>query len=124
MVVMPGRIGSQSATTDKSSPLVSPHCHRRGSFSGPVSFAVSLKVLHNYYMRCSTILLALGAFSLATAQASFDEINFNGFTPSTIIKSTGLTDCVQWDGYSLFVDEKRALVFSGEIHRELLSGTA
>jgi hypothetical protein len=103
-----------------------------------VSFAVSLKVLHNYYivskerdrhshlddMRCSTILLALGAFSLATAQASFDEINFNGFTPSTIIKSTGLTDCVQWDGYSLFVDEKRALVFSGEIHRELLSGTA
>lgn len=72
-------------------------------------------------MRCSIISLAFGACSLAAAQAFFDDIDFNGFTPSTTVKSTGLTDSVQWDGYSLFVNSERALVFSGEIHRELLS---
>ena len=72
-------------------------------------------------MRCSIISLALGAFSLIAAQASLDDIDFRGFTPSTTLKSTGLTDSVQWDGYSLFVNKERALIFSGEIHRESLS---
>jgi hypothetical protein len=72
-------------------------------------------------MRCSIISLALGALSLVNAQPSLDDIDFRGFTPSTTVKSTGLTDTVQWDGYSLFVNKERALIFSGEIHRESLS---
>ena len=69
----------------------------------------------------SIISLALCALRLVTAQSSLDDIDFSGFTPSTTLKSTGLTDIVQWDGYSLFVNNERALIFSGEIHRESLS---
>jgi hypothetical protein len=71
-------------------------------------------------MRFSIASLALGALGLITAQSSLDDIDFREFTPSTTLKSTGLTDSVQWDGYSLFVNKERALIFSGEIHRESL----
>ena len=64
------------------------------------------------------ISLALGVLSLVTAQASLDDIDYGKFTPSSTLKSTGLTDTVQWDGYSLYVNKERALIFSGEIHRE------
>jgi hypothetical protein len=71
-------------------------------------------------MRFSIVSLAWGALGLITAQATLDDIDFRGYTPSTTLKSTGLTDSVQWDGYSLFVNKQRALIFSGEIHRESL----
>lgn len=54
----------------------------------------------------------------ASAQDSLEDIHFDTFTPSTTLRSTGLTDAVQWDGYSLFVQGKRVIVWSGEVHRE------
>jgi hypothetical protein len=72
-------------------------------------------------MWCSIVSLVLGALSVVSAKASLDDIDLKAFTPSTTLKSTGLTDSVQWDGYSLFVNKQRALIFSGEIHREPLS---
>jgi len=44
------------------------------------------------------------------------QIEFNTFQPSTYLNSTGLTDDVQWDGYSLFVKGQRIYLYSGEIH--------
>ncbi|WWC95589.1 hypothetical protein V866_002454 [Kwoniella sp. B9012] len=38
------------------------------------------------------------------------------FVPSSEIRSTGLTDEVQWDGYSLFIRGERVVLWSGEIH--------
>ncbi|KAK6908699.1 hypothetical protein I203_102702 [Kwoniella mangroviensis CBS 8507] len=38
------------------------------------------------------------------------------FRPSSQIRSTGLTDEVQWDGYSLFIRGDRVVLWSGEIH--------
>ena len=67
------------------------------------------------------LLFVVGALSLIlrflTAQ-SIDQIPFSTFTPSTYLNSTGLTDDVQWDGYSLFVKGHRVYVYSGEIHSQ------
>lgn len=60
-----------------------------------------------------TLLTAGLAFVQAQAQ-----LPFSTFTPSTQIKSTNLTDMVQWDGYSLFVKGQRIFLYSGEVHRE------
>ena len=60
-------------------------------------------------------LVNLAWVTLVVAQAPID-LPFYTFTPSTYVNSTGLTDLVQWDGYSLFVKGQRIYVYSGEIH--------
>lgn len=53
---------------------------------------------------------------MAKARVDLTQIEFNTFQPSTYLNSTGLTDDVQWDGYSLFVKGQRIYLYSGEIH--------
>lgn len=65
----------------------------------------------------SSVLAVISLTLRVTAQAPID-LSFNTFTPSTYVDSTGLTDLVQWDGYSLFVKGQRLYVYSGEIHSE------
>lgn len=60
--------------------------------------------------------LTLLTAGLACVQAAA-QLPFNTFTPSSQIKSTNLTDLVQWDGYSLFVKGERIFLYSGEVHR-------
>lgn len=55
---------------------------------------------------------------LARTQATLDDVSFADFKPSVVVNSTGLTDAVQWDGYSLYVEGTRAIIFSGEVHRK------
>ncbi len=67
----------------------------------------------------SAFLAVLGVLSSWAALAQdLNTIPFDIFTPSTYLNSTGLTDAVQWDGYSLFVMGQRVYLWSGEIHSE------
>ena len=52
------------------------------------------------------------------ASSALDQATYQSFTPSTTLKSTNLTDNVQWDGYSLFVEGERIVLWSAEFHRE------
>ena len=65
-------------------------------------------------------LAGLSAGVLAALAVAQQQVTFSTFTPSTEIKSTNLTDLVQWDGYSLFVHGQRIILWSGEIHRTCL----
>ena len=75
-------------------------------------------------MYLSYMLAVVGVISpwLVRPLQTLDQISFKGFTPSTYLNSTGLTDLVQWDGYSLFVKGQRIYLYSGEIHRTSLPG--
>ncbi|ORX33785.1 glycoside hydrolase superfamily [Kockovaella imperatae] len=65
----------------------------------------------------SVLALLAGAVTAPVlAQSSLDQITFSSFTPSSTLKSTNLTDLVQWDGYSLFVEGLRVVLWSGEVH--------
>ncbi|ORX38601.1 glycoside hydrolase superfamily [Kockovaella imperatae] len=57
--------------------------------------------------------LLIGAVACAAASS---QVPFKTFTPSDELKSTNLTDLVQWDGYSLFVKGQRIFIYSGEFH--------
>lgn len=62
--------------------------------------------------------ICLAATGAALELAQQQQVAFAGsFTPSTEIKSTNLTDMVQWDGYSLLVKGQRITLWSGEVHR-------
>jgi beta-galactosidase GanA len=56
-------------------------------------------------------------FVACLALAAAQQVPFSIFQPSTEIRSTNLTDMVQWDGYSMFVLGQRLILWSGEIHR-------
>lgn len=73
---------------------------------------------HQSKMRLSSFLgLSWLSAALAITPTGYDQIHWQDFTPSTYLNSTGLTDAVQWDGYSLFVNGERVFLYSGEVHR-------
>ncbi|ORY24136.1 glycoside hydrolase superfamily [Naematelia encephala] len=63
----------------------------------------------------STDILNEAAISTANQQV-FTDVPLENFRPSSTLKSTNLTDEVQWDGYSLFVKGQRIYLWSGEVH--------
>ncbi len=70
-------------------------------------------MMRNFCLLVALIGLVLPWVAMADP---YEQLPFNTFTPSTYLNSTGLTDDVQWDGYSLFVKGQRIYLYSGEIH--------
>ena len=64
------------------------------------------------------LLTLLVPFIAADQDANLAQLPFSAFQPSDYLNSTGLTDDVQWDGYSLFIKGQRIYLYSGEIHSE------
>lgn len=57
-------------------------------------------------------------FISADEDSELAQLPFSALQPSEYLNSTGLTEDVQWDGYSLFVKGQRIYLYSGEIHSE------
>ncbi|KIJ30189.1 glycoside hydrolase family 35 protein [Sphaerobolus stellatus SS14] len=62
----------------------------------------------------SLVLLSWPLFSFGTS--SSHSLSFQTLLTDPPRQSTNLTDAVQWDNYTLFINNQRIFLYSGEFH--------